>query len=738
MFALHVITLLFNGLTLAMALGLSLIVLWHDFRREQNQIFVLFLFFVMLWNVGSLLAQVSVLTVNEFLLVDIAVGVLQLGFVGSSISTYVLVTIMVGVHARVIRWLSLMSLVLIVGYQLFLIVIRSIIVEFRDIPSFQFQAVSIAFFAVFDGVSAFLLWRYRRKIRSHGTKIGIAVFLCGQGLTFVNPALTIAALSTSLGSVGALLVGFAVVRQEIIIPLAERISQVEAIHKVSLSVSSQIALDALLEEIAIQAVGWLNADGAGIFLGDVDAGGSLKLLAKCRLPKHFLGKEIQPGHGIVGTAVATRKSILVENYGRDWIGDDDLELARETFGSVICSPLNYGGRIMGALLVVAGRQGRLFDEQDVYRLELLGAQAVVAISHSQLFQKQAHLTREVEEAHRQLETVLRSTDNPVIAVNRQLKVVFVNPAAYSLFPFELDRPVTEFLPKEVFPKSLRTVLSVIRQGTGYNYEITINGKVYLCHLAALREPRIEGWVAVLNDITQLKELDRLKSEMVRMASHDLKNPLMGAMAYLELLREDIRDPENIDSEEVITTIERQLDRMNRIISGVLDVERIKAGKIAREYCYPAIMLKDVLGELEQFINDKNTHINVEVEENVPRFLGDNEKFKRVLINLIENAVKFSLPGGSVLVRIYKEDDNVVFSVSDNGVGIPTSIQPFIFDRFFRGQQKGVEHVTGSGLGLSLVKVIVESHAGKIWFVSEEGEGTTFYVSVPTEERYKRE
>ena len=118
-------------------------------------------------------------------------------------------------------------------------------------------------------------------------------------------------------------------------------------------------------------------------------------------------------------------------------------------------------------------------------------------------------------------------------------------------------------------------------------------------------------------------------------------------------------------------------------------------------------------------------------DTISGFLGDREQFQRVLVNLIENAVKFTLNEGSVRVQAYEEDDQVIFSIADNGVGIPESIQGRVFERFFRGRQKGVEHISGSGLGLNLVKTIVEGHKGRIWLESKEGIGTTFFVAVPT-------
>ncbi|NJL54868.1 HAMP domain-containing histidine kinase [bacterium] len=242
---------------------------------------------------------------------------------------------------------------------------------------------------------------------------------------------------------------------------------------------------------------------------------------------------------------------------------------------------------------------------------------------------------------------------------------------------------------------------------------------------------------MLNDVTELKELDRLKSEMVRMASHDLKNPLMGAMAYLDLLTEDLENDALLDVDQerayAIQMIEKQLLRMDRIIRGILDVERLRL-KVTpnQELCDPRQIVQHCIDELDFQIKESSIELNVDIENNIPRFMGSREHFERALVNLLENAIKFSVRDEKhIAIKVRSTtDQEVVFEVTDSGVGIPDAVQHRVFDRFFRAEQAGVEHVTGSGLGLSLVKAVVESQHGRVWLKSQEGIGTTFYIAVP--------
>jgi signal transduction histidine kinase len=365
-------------------------------------------------------------------------------------------------------------------------------------------------------------------------------------------------------------------------------------------------------------------------------------------------------------------------------------------------------------------------------LELLGAQAAVAIVHNRLFKEQATLTQQVEIARSQLEAVLDSTENPVLAVDRRFNLIFANPAAEDLFSLHdgIAQPIQALVPSSVMPKDSLAVLQHLRHHQAYTYEVAYSGKIYLCSLTRLGEARTRGWVAVLNDVTQLKELDRIKSEMVRMTSHDLKNPLQAAMANLELLQDDLMDNSDDEVWESVKVIDKQLQRMERIIRGILDLERVKSGTLSLEMCHPSRIVQNVIYELRERAADGKIMLQTQVEEALPEFACDVEQFERAIINLVENAIKFTLPGGSVTVKAREQDQSLLFEVADSGVGIEKDFQTRVFDRFYRANQKGTEHVSGSGLGLSLVKAIVERHKGEVAVKSEVGKGSTFSFWLP--------
>lgn len=292
MFELNSITLIINGLTLTLALSLLLILVWYDFRKRTIQFFAAFMLMVILWNLGSLLIQAMLLaTIEDHALTNLAIGVMEVGFSGASVSLYVLTTMLVGVHLRAFRVGALLSLLIVVLYRVLLIVTRNTTSN-TALIHYQFQTLPILFYYLFDLITCYLIWTYRRKLRNNFVMVGTILFALGQGIAFLNQAIPIVALSTNVSAIGALLLCMGIVRQEIILPLAERESRAEASHKVSLAIASQLSTDTVLHEIAVQAAGWLEADGVGIFLRKED---ELELVNLYQLPRQMLHYRVHLG-----------------------------------------------------------------------------------------------------------------------------------------------------------------------------------------------------------------------------------------------------------------------------------------------------------------------------------------------------------------------------------------------------------------------------------------------------------
>ncbi|MBN1287442.1 MAG: GAF domain-containing protein [Anaerolineae bacterium] len=729
---LYTITLITNGLTLALSLVMLMLVLWQDPRSILNQLFAVFLLTVVVWAAGSILARGATFIGADPALIAWGLRLLEAGFAGAMVALYLFVAVLTDMRNRLFYIISAVGIVFFVVYQVVIFAIRMyepVQVSAQAVLRYEFGPGSLSFYLLFALATVFMALRHRRKIRERLLVGGVLMFVFGQLLDLLSPDLRATGLAVTVSAPAAMVMSFAIVRQRVMSPLAQRAWQLEAVRAVGLTIIRSLDLNAVLVALARQAAGLVAGDGAAIFL---QRAGRLALAAVHNLPEVFIGGELAVGEGVAGRVAERRRSMNIEDYG-NWKGRPDMPLAVETFGPLVAVPLVYGDAVVGVLEVIQGQMGRGFNDEDVRLLELLAPQAAVAIANGRLFEQQRALADELVAAKNQLETVLASTENPVVAVDRRLKILLANPAAREAFLPNPAAPVagrhvTEVAAPGLLPSHPKKALRDLRRDRVHVYELSHQGRFYQCHLATLGRANPDGWVALFTDVTQLKELDQMKSDMVRIASHDLKNPLFGAMSHLELLREEGEESFNDDMREYMDVIEKQLERMEQIISGILDLERLQSGAALYETCSLSRIVREAAGELQEQALTKNLAFSVDWPTGFFNVLGDSQQLRRVFVNLIENAIKFTPAGGRVMVRLYQDDRNVVVEVSDTGIGIPPEAKEHLFKRFYRAA--GAEHIKGSGLGLNLVKTIVDAHSGSVEFVSEVGVGSRFWVKLP--------
>ncbi len=244
------------------------------------------------------------------------------------------------------------------------------------------------------------------------------------------------------------------------------------------------------------------------------------------------------------------------------------------------------------------------------------------------------------------------------------------------------------------------------------------------------QPDSMAYVLSITDVTALKEVDRMKDHLMSIVTHELRTPLTSITGYAELLDDTI---EGESEKKCVEVILRQARRLADIINEFLDVSRIESGRAALSL--EAVSLRHlaerVVRDLEPVAADKKIDLTLDAPESLPDIAADGDKIAQVLTNLVGNAVKYSPDQASVTVQLRVEAGSVAVVIADTGYGIPADDLENIFDKFFRARQPRGVNVTGTGLGLSLVKAIVEAHDGRIAVSSEEGRGSTFTVTLPT-------
>jgi signal transduction histidine kinase len=724
------LALIINGVSVALSLVLLVLILWQDSRSEINLAFAGLILAVMLWTAGSLFSRATVIIGSLNAVTDLGLRLLEIGFTASCVMIYLFVIVVTGGQRRIFTYLALGAGAL---------MITQLVIGFSLTPAYtarpdgallyEYGLSGMLLYGSFAAVALFITLQRGRKFKERGLALGILGFTVGLLLELISPQLRALAITLDMVTISLLLLGYSLVRSQIIEPLAGRATQLQAVRDVGLAITSQLRLEQALSTVATQAAGILGADGAAIYL---NKGNTLELAAVHDMPAAFLGTTLKPEEGVAGKVAATRQAVRLESYQRDWAGVPDMPYARQSFGSVVAAPLIFGEEVMGVLLVIAGVQGKRFDKDDLRLLELLGPQAAVAITNSRLFERRRALTDELEAAKNQLETLLMSTENPVLALNRKLEVLFANYAANDLLKQQTlaGLVITDLVPRSALPPSPMKALRDLHEWHIHTYELTARDRTYMCHLGLLGRDRAQGYVVVLNDISQLKELDRLKNQMIRMTSHDLKNPLAAAMMNTELLLEEGDEALTTDLRGYAHTIYAQLERMNRITRGILDLERVQSGKPAFEECPIDQLVRATAQEFESFAASRDVALTTDLSDDLPAIMGDRLYLSRAFGNLVENAIKFTKAGGAVRVSAVRNGSSVLVKVADTGAGIPPEAQSRIFERFFRLSPPGMEQISGTGLGLSLVKSVVDIHKGKIWLESAVGKGTTFHVALP--------
>ncbi|MCB9422730.1 MAG: PAS domain-containing protein [Ardenticatenaceae bacterium] len=389
----------------------------------------------------------------------------------------------------------------------------------------------------------------------------------------------------------------------------------------------------------------------------------------------------------------------------------------------IAIPLTSNERFQG-ILWLGYRQPHEFDPAERSLLHTLAGQAAVLVENARLFST-------AEGGRRRLAAVLASTTEAVIVTDQTNRILLVNRAMEKVFNLNsndiIGRPVKDVIPAPELVAALAAEGSRAR-----NLEIpSDNGRTYYANLSDIytTDGQEMGRVAVLHDITRLKEVDELKTEFVRTVSHDLKNPLAVMRGYTTML--PMAGEMNPGQEKYLKKIETSIDRMEHLVTDLLDLGRIEAGVGLQINEFDVLpLLEEIAHDYWQHAHLEGLKIKVAAKPNLPTITGDRILIRQAIANLIINAIKYAPQSGEIILQAESINGEIVFGVQDFGPGIPPESQIRLFEKFYRVKQKGEERKNGSGLGLAIVKSIAERHGGRAWCHSTPGQGSTFYFSIP--------
>jgi PAS domain S-box-containing protein len=455
-------------------------------------------------------------------------------------------------------------------------------------------------------------------------------------------------------------------------------------------------------------------------------------------PEEAAGIRITPEQGITGTVFRTGESAIFNNAG------DDPRTLKEIVAVLgvrngICVPLTIkqrddnerivSERPIGVMHVFNKRYEQEFNDDDVRLLEMLAEQAAAVISNAQIYIK---LTEEKQ----RLEETFESIHAGVIVVSTQGSLRLINRAACDMLGLPPDGYEGQALSQAVPVDSVRQLLEEsLRQRSEMSKEIDFDEgrRIFKAETSLMSgdDRQVQNVVAIFNDITEIRQVERMKTAFVSTVSHELRTPLTSIKGFISTLLDDT--DEIYDGEmrrEFYEIIDQECDRLTRLISDLLNISRIESGR-ALDMHWSQVNLYELTGRqlsAQQQYTHKHTLVN-KLPTNLPTITADADKIVQILDNLIGNAIKYAPEGGEIAVSGEDEGETVRLDIIDHGLGIPAHHRDKIFQRFHMVDDD-VDHkaVKGTGIGLYLVKHLSQAHGGDTWLsASETGKGSTFSV-----------
>jgi len=355
----------------------------------------------------------------------------------------------------------------------------------------------------------------------------------------------------------------------------------------------------------------------------------------------------------------------------------------------------------------------------------------IALALEKLALRQCELLARAEEGEFNLQTIIGALPDGLLVVDQERQIRLLNDAFRQFFG--LEREAASFL-ETVRDAALERLLGGALTKSETQRADLMRGKR---HLEVIAQPirsangNVRGAVVLFRDVTEIKQTEEMRRDFVANVSHELRTPLSILRGYLETLLENPKQPP-AELLRIFEVMERHSNRLNLLVEDVLSLARLEAPGVPLSLTSIrlGVFLRGIMRDWEKKFAAKDLQAELDAPEDLPPLRADEGRLQEIVYNLLDNAVKYSPPGGRVVVRVALEGEEIQLSVSDAGAGIPQRDLPRIFERFYRADKARQRELGGTGLGLSIVKHIAQLHGGRVEAQSEIGRGTTIRVSFP--------
>lgn len=476
-----------------------------------------------------------------------------------------------------------------------------------------------------------------------------------------------------------------------------------------------------------------EAEQGGIMMVEPNTG---RLVFRTTLDRKQGGQAVglERAQGLAGWVIASREISIVPNTAKDsrWQNPSGQK-AREQSALVV--PMIYEDQPLGVLVLTHSSLDHFRQEHGQLALAANG-QIASAYTKAQLYRFTTEQTEQLQHTVQQREeeaskslAILRSIADGVVVGDRLGRIRMINPAAEQILGIKSEAFIGRQM-SELPGVPLDSTLDQIEE----MQQLQVDGRTLRAHYAPVVTANNErfGGVVVYHDISREVLADRLKSEFIATASHELRTPLTSIRGYIDLLLLGTLGPLSQAQNDFLKVVKTNVVRLVELIDDLLDVSRAEAGemRLKRESTDITEVLYEAGEALYTQFTSRSISLAIDVPENLPPVIADRQRLRQIIVNLVNNACKYTPEGGRVDVIVRNEFDKIRIDVRDNGVGIAEGAQEHIFTPFFRADNPLREQAGGTGLGLSITKTLVDLHGGEIWFKSNEGEGSTFSFTLP--------
>ncbi|MBN1138196.1 MAG: GAF domain-containing protein [Anaerolineae bacterium] len=526
--------------------------------------------------------------------------------------------------------------------------------------------------------------------------------------------------------------------------------------EVSQAVASSLDLSVVLERVSESVTLAMNTNWAYILLSSDDGPGQLAVAARYGWPSR---RQAQAGRSpstaavrldefpLLRQAVLERRQ-LVANHPDDYeqFGQLHNRLGHSQSGPTLIQPVQIQDRPLGAILVGRRSTGQAFDEADRRLCEALAAQVAAAIDNARLYhsvgeqaRRLAELLRAREEEVAQRQAILESITDGVVVAGDAGQVVLVNAAAERILGLSRQQLIGRAIS--------RLYSELLRAGgrrMGDQAVIQWGDRIVKGSMAPVKMPEgtMLGYVAVLRDVTLEQQAEQAKSQFVSTVSHELRTPMTSIKGYTDLLAAGAVGGVSPQQRRFLEIVRANTERMISLVNNLIVVSEMDQGSLQIEP--QPVNMAEVIAEAAQAIRAQAGERQLDVVVNLPAdlnpVLGDRGRLRQIMDNLLDNAWRYTPANGRITVWAAEANLDgqaglpprcVVVNVRDTGVGIAPEDQDRIFARFYRADNPLSVEAGGTGMGLAIVKSLVEAHGGRVWVESQPGAGSTFSFVVPS-------